>query len=184
MYLAFDSHYHVPYVLSPDGVLTAVSNGIVIVRRLSDNATAIAVDNSTGAVYVAHSTYFGGGIQHPALLSQLSGFTLHLTDLGYQFVGGLDVDENTHTAAVSEYQVNNVASGQLAFVLGSRVRQHTVGGSPGAVAVDSADGAACVVNRWSSTASIVQSTQRAGASPPATARSLRPRMIRRSCVTS
>jgi DNA-binding beta-propeller fold protein YncE len=156
MYLALDSHSHIPYVLSPDGALTEVLNGRVFVKHLNAGAAAIAVDNTTGEVFVAHSTYFGGGIQHPALLSELSGFNLHLVDLNYQYVGGLAVDQSTGTAAVSEYQVNNLASGQLALVTGARVKQRTTGGTPGAVAFDSTDGAACVVNRWSSTASIVQ----------------------------
>jgi DNA-binding beta-propeller fold protein YncE len=156
--LAVDSQRHTPYVLSADGWVSLVIGEQVFTRKLSDRAEAMAVDENTGVVYVAHSSYFDNGVAHPALVSELTGFNLRLVDIGYQQIGGLDVDSTTGIASVSEYVVGNLAYGQLALVDGQRVKQRKIGGTPGAVAVDESDGATCVANTWSSTVSIVQGT--------------------------
>lgn len=156
--LAVDPVTHIAYVLSTDGVLSEVTTtGLVLIKRLGRAAAALAIDSEHGLVYVAHSEYFGGGVSHPALLSVLSGLTVHVVDLGSGYaVGGLALDPSTGTAYVTEYTLVNQAVGRLAAVKGTRVKYTTVGGTPGAVSFDAADGAACVANRWSSTASIVQ----------------------------
>jgi DNA-binding beta-propeller fold protein YncE len=168
--LALNPTTGAPYVLSTDGVLDSLyPDGKVDVQRLGGDAVGMSIDPTTGEIYVAHSSYFAGGVLHPAIVSELRGFFLDQVDLGDFDLGGIAAGPTPGSVQVTEDDFDDTAFGQLATVSGQTVSTSPLPGGPRAIAVDPTDGASCIAQAGAQAVDVVQgstvTTVAAGGAP-------------------